>query len=286
MSKRVWLITGCSTGFGRELVKIVVKNGEIAIGTVRKASQVAELESIHPELVKGIVLDVQDQSSIDKAAALIKETYGQLDVLVNNAGYGSLGPIEETSEEEMQRQFDVNVYGCVRMIKLALPFMRSQRSGHVLNITSIAGLNGFPGVGIYNGSKFALEGIGEALAAEVRHIGIHVTNIEPGPFRTDWAGRSATFSEASIPEYNESAKKNMEAIQGASGNQVGDPIRGAQAMFDVTKLENPPVHLPLGGPAHKRVGIKLEEMKAEIAKFEYLGKPTDYTEEELAKLNG
>jgi NAD(P)-dependent dehydrogenase (short-subunit alcohol dehydrogenase family) len=217
---------------------------------------------------------------------LIKKTYGRLDVLVNNAGYGSLGPIEETSEEEIQRQFDVNVFGCVRMIKLALPFMRSQRSGHILNITSIAGLNGFPGVGIYNGSKFALEGIGEALAAEVKHIGIHVTNIEPGPFRTDWAGRSATFSEASIPEYNESAKKNMEAIQGASGNQVGDPIRGAQAMFDVTKLENPPVHLPLGGPAHKRVGIKLEEMKAEIAKFEYLGKPTDYTEEELAKLNG
>ncbi len=284
MSKRIWLITGCSTGFGRELVKIVVASGEIAIGTVRKASQIAELEAIHPGLVKGIVLDVQNQQSIDEAAALIKETYGRLDVLVNNAGYGSLGPIEETSEEEIQRQFDVNVFGCIRMIKLALPFMRSQRSGHILNITSIAGLKGFPGVGIYNGSKFALEGIGEALAAEVKHIGIKVINIEPGPFRTDWAGRSATFSESSIAEYNESAKKNMDAIQGVSGNQVGNPTKAAQAMYDVTKLENPPIHLPLGAAAYKRVGITLDELKEEIATFEYLGKPTDYTQEELDKM--
>lgn len=284
MSKRVWLITGCSTGFGRELVKIVTSKGELAVGTVRNKNQIAELELINPELVTGVVLDVQKQETIDQAALLIKEKYGRLDVLVNNAGYGTLGPIEETSEEEIKRQFDVNVFGCVRMIKLALPFMREQRSGHILNITSIAGLNGFPGVGIYNGSKFALEGIGEALAAETKHIGIKVTNVEPGPFRTDWAGRSATFNESTIEEYNETANKNMEAIREVSGNQVGDPVRAVKAMYELTTLENPPVHLPLGGPAYKRVGIRLEEFKEEVAMFEHIGKPTDYTQEELDQM--
>lgn len=285
MSKRVWLITGCSTGFGRELVKIVAEKGEIAIGTVRKQDQVKELEAINPELVRGVILDVQKQDTIDQAAQLIEEKYGRLDVLVNNAGYGTLGPIEETSEDEIQRQFDVNVFGCLRMMKLALPFMRKQRSGNILNITSIAGLNGFPGVGIYNGSKFALEGIGEALAAETRHIGIKVTNIEPGPFRTDWAGRSATYNESSIEEYNESATKNMESIREVSGNQIGDPVRAAKAMFEVTTLENPPVHLPLGGPAYKRVGIRLQEFKEEIEAFRHLGEPTDFSEEELKKMH-
>lgn len=281
MSKKVWLVTGCSTGFGRELVKVIAENGEIAIGTVRKKEQIAELESIDPERVKGIVLDVQKQETIDAASAFIEEKYGRLDVLVNNAGYGSLGPIEETSDEEIHRQFDVNVFGCIRMIKLALPFMRKQRGGRVLNITSIAGLNGFPGVGIYNGSKFALEGIGEALAAETKHLGIKVTNVEPGPFRTDWAGRSATFNEASIDEYNESAKKNMEAIREVSGNQVGDPVKGMKALFELTRLDNPPVHLPLGGPAYKRARIKFTEILEEIDQFENLGLPTDYTEEEF-----
>lgn len=286
MDKRVWLITGCSTGFGRELVKVIAGKGEIAIGTVRKQDQIEALESINPELVKGIVLDVQNQVTIDQASTLIESEFGRLDVLVNNAGYGTLGPIEETSEEEIQRQFDVNVFGCVRMIKLALPFMRKQRSGNVLNITSIAGLNGFPGVGIYNGSKFALEGIGEALAAETKHIGIKVTNIEPGPFRTDWAGRSATFNASSIAEYNESANKNMESIREVSGNQIGDPVRAANAMFEVTTLNNPPVHLPLGGPAYKRVGIRLQEFKEEVDKYQDIGRPTDYTEAEIKEMEG
>lgn len=285
MNNRVWLITGCSTGFGRELVKIVANKGEIAIGTVRKREQVADLEAINPDLVKGVILDVQKLDTINETARIIEKEFGRLDVLVNNAGYGTLGPIEETSEDEIQRQFDVNVFGCVRMMKLALPFMRKQRSGNILNITSIAGLNGFPGVGIYNGSKFALEGIGEALAAETRHIGIKVTNIEPGPFRTDWAGRSATFNESSIEEYNETANKNTESIREVSGNQIGDPVRAAKAMYEVTTLDNPPVHLPLGGPAYKRVSIRLQEFKEEIDKFRDLGLPTDYTEEELKKMD-
>lgn len=263
---------------------MVAEKGERVVGTVRNEEQVAELEAINPDLVKGIVLDVQKKDTIDAADQLLKTSYGRLDVLVNNAGYGTLGPIEETQEEEIQRQFDVNVFGCVRMIKLALPFMRTQRSGHILNITSIAGLNGFPGVGIYNGSKFALEGIGESLAAETKHIGIKVTNVEPGPFRTDWAGRSATFNKSTISEYNESATKNMEAIREVSGNQIGDPIKAVNAMYELTRLDSPPVHLPLGGPAYKRARIKFNDILNEIDEFEYLGKPTDYTEEELGQM--
>ncbi len=283
--KRIWLITGCSTGFGRELAKVVAENDELVIGTVRKHQQIEELEALNNDKILGVALDVQDQQSIDKAGDIIGEKFGKIDVLVNNAGYGTIGPIEETSDEEIVRQFDVNVYGAIRMIKLVLPFMRKQRSGHILNITSIAGLNGFPGVGIYNGSKFALEGIGEALAAEVNHLGIKVTNVEPGPFRTDWAGRSATYNESKIDDYKETATKNMESIRSVSGNQVGDPLKAVKAMFELTKLENPPMHLPLGGPAYKRVGIRLAEFKEEVEKFEYLGKPTDYTEDELKELD-
>ncbi len=285
MSKKVWLITGCSTGFGRELAKYVASEGHYAIGTLRRDDQVKEFNDLVPDLTIGVNLDVRESKVIQKTIKYVLNTFGHIDVLVNNAGYGSLGAIEEVPEDEMQRQFDVNVYGAVRMIKAVLPSMRKQRSGHILNITSIAGLNGFPGVGIYNGSKFALEGIGEALAAEVSHLGIKVTNIEPGPFRTDWAGRSATFSKSSIEDYNESASKNMDAISGNSGKQVGDPIRAVKAMYEVAQLGNPPVHLPLGGPAYNRVNIKLKEFKEELDKFEHLGKPTDYTEEELRKMD-
>jgi len=276
MSKKVWLVTGCSTGFGKEFVRQLAERGDNVIGTVRKAAQVAELEAINPSAVTAVVLDVQNQPSIDAAKILIEKKFGRVDVLVNNAGYGSMGSIEEISDEEMLRQFDVNVFGAVRMIKLVLPFMRKQRSGHILNITSIAGLNGFPGVGIYNGSKFALEGIGEALAGEVRHLGIKVTNVEPGPFKTEWAGPSATFGERTIPDYAESAYKNMDDIANRHGQQPGDPVKAVKAMIELTELATPPVHLPLGYLAYKRVNIRLTEFKEELDTYEYLGKPTDF----------
>lgn len=276
MTKKVWLVTGCSTGFGKEFVCQLAKKGDFVICTVRKAEQVAALEAIDPQLVTGVVLDVQNQASIDAAKAHIGKKFGRIDVLVNNAGYGSMGAIEEVTEEEIFRQFDVNVFGAIRMIKLVLPYMRNQRSGHILNITSIAGLNGFPGVGIYNGSKFALEGIGEALAGEVRHLGIKVTNVEPGPFKTEWAGPSATFGTRSIADYANSAYKNMDDIANRHGHQPGDPVKAVKAMIDLTELEYPPVHLPLGYLAYKRVNIRLTEFKEELDKYEYLGKPTDF----------
>lgn len=284
--KKTWFITGCSTGFGLELAKYASDQGHQVVGTLRKDEQLEEFNQLNPNYLFGVKMDVTDPDLIRSAVEVAVEKLGTIDVLVNNAGYGSIGTIEETGEAEMQRQFDVNVYGSVRMIQQVLPYMRAQKNGHILNITSIAGLNGFPGVGIYNGSKFALEGIGEALALEVKHLGIKVTNVEPGPFRTDWAGRSATFTPSFIPDYAETATKNMASIQQVSGSQVGDPKKAVKAMFELTKLENPPVHLPLGGPAYKRARIKFTEILQEIDQFEYLGLPTDYTEDELKEIGG
>lgn len=273
---KIWFITGCSTGFGRELAQVAAAKGDFVYGTVRQAAQVAALEALVPGLIKGLVLDVTHPATIKAGVQAALDAHGHIDVLVNNAGYGSLGPLEVVSEEEMFRQFDVNVFGAVRLIQAVLPGMRARRRGHILNVTSIAGLNGFPGVGIYNGSKFALEGIGESLSREVSHLGIFVTNVEPGPFRTDWAGRSATYTQADIPDYEPTAQRNMDAIAGVSGQQIGDPVRGAEAMYALTELPQPPVHLPLGGPAYKRARIKFREILAEIDQYEYLGLPTDY----------
>ncbi len=283
MANKVWFITGCSTGFGKELAKYAVQQGDSVVGTLRKEANLSEFEALS-ENALGVLMDVTDNDQIKSAVKSAVDKFGRIDVLVNNAGYGSLGAVEEVAEEEMIRQFDVNVYGPVRMMQAILPIMRAQRSGHILNITSIAGLNGFPGAGIYNGSKFALEGIGEALATEVSHLGINVTNIEPGPFRTDWAGRSATYTPSKIDDYKNTATKNMAAINGVSGNQIGSPEKAAKAMWEVTQLDNPPKHLPLGGPAYKRARIKFQEILQEIDRFEYLGLPTDFTEEELESL--
>lgn len=283
--ERIWLITGCSTGFGRELAIHAAQQGDTVVGTLRKKEQVDEFDKLVEGKTHGVLVDVRNATDISSAMEVIRDSFGQVDVLVNNAGYGSMGPIEEVTDEEVLNQFEVNVFGAVRMIRAVLPLMRQQRSGHILNITSIAGLNGFPGIGIYNGSKFALEGIGEALAAETAHLGIKVTNIEPGPFRTDWAGRSATYTESKIEDYNESAAKNMESIQNVSGKQVGSPKKAAMAMYEVVQLENPPLHLPLGGPAYHRAKAKFQEFLDEIDQFESIGLPTDYTEEELKELD-
>ena len=279
MSKKNWFITGCSTGFGRELAKYAAEQGDSIAGTLRKEEQVEEFNTLKEGLTFGIKMDVTSPILVENAVKFAFEKMGRVDVLVNNAGYGSLGSVEEVTEDEMKHQFDVNVFGAVRVIQAILPIMRKQRSGHILNITSIAGLQGYPGVGIYNGSKFALEGIGEALEKEVSPLGIKVTNVEPGPFRTDWAGRSATYTPTKINDYANSAAQNMEAIQDVSGKQVGDPVKAAKAMYELTLLDNPPVHLPLGGPAYKRLRAKLDAFTQEVDEFEYLGLPTDYTGE-------
>ena len=282
---RVWFITGCSTGFGRELAQIAAQQGDQVVGTLRQDEQVEAFDYLVPEHTLGVKLDVTQPEQVAAGVQRALEAHGRIDVLVNNAGYGSLGALEEVPDEEIRKQFEVNVFGAINMIKAVLPTMRKQRSGHILNITSIAGIQGYPGVGAYNASKFALEGIGESLAADVKHLGIKVINVEPGPFRTDWAGRSATYTQSQIDDYAESAGKNLRSLEQVSGHQPGDPVKAAQAMYDVVQLNNPPMHLPLGGPAYQRVRTKLQDFLRELDEFEYLGLPTDYTEEELAEMD-
>lgn len=276
--KKTWLITGCSTGFGRELALYVARQGEQVVATVRKEEQRQALEQEVPGLIDAILMDVQHPEQVTAGVKHIADKYGRLDVLVNNAGYGDIGPMEDIDEDRMIRQIDVNVYGPVRLIRAVMPMMRAQRSGYVMNVTSIAGLRGGAGLGIYNASKFALEGIGEALAAETKHLGIHVTNVEPGPFKTEWAGASATYSENIHEDYTESAGALAELLKGKNGNQPGDPAKGAAAMYALTKLDNPPVHLPLGNMAFEAAIDKAESLKKEILAFEHVGRRTDFSD--------
>lgn len=276
MSSPVFFISGCSTGFGRELAQVAAAHGATVVGTLRKQEQFAAFEALAPGKIHAVLMDVTSTEQVNSGIVTTIKKFGRIDVLVNNAGYGSLGPVEAVDDTEMHRQFDVNVYGPIRLIRAVLPHMRKQRSGSVLNITSIAGLNGFPGVGVYNGSKFALEGIGEALHHEVKHLGIKVTNIEPGPFRTDWAGRSASYYGHDIEDYKDSAVKNIDAISGISGNQPGDPRKAAEAIYAVSQMENPPIHLPLGAAAYSRARAKFSSIMEEFDQFEHIGLPTDF----------
>lgn len=274
--QKVWFITGVSTGLGRALAQVVAQHGDIAVGTLRKKDQISEFEELVPNKTFGVLLDVTDSHAITPVVEGIIEKHGRIDILVNNAGYGVLGSIEEIPDEDMMRQFDVNVFAPVRLIKAVLPYMRKQRSGHIMNITSIAGYQGYPGIGIYNGSKFALEGIGEALAGDVSPAGIHVTNVAPGPFKTDWAGRSATYVSSKIDDYADSAAKNLGAVQQRNGSQPGDPVKAGEAMFQISRMEEPPMHLPLGAAAYKRVETKMQSWNEELEKYRDIGFPTDF----------
>ena len=275
MSKN-WFITGASTGFGAALADLLLAKGDKVAATFRHQNQADEFSQKVGANGKGLVADVSDEAAVQRAVADAIAALGHLDVVVNNAGYGSMGPIEEIDDAEVQRQFDVNVFGPLRVIRAVLPHLRERKSGHILNITSIGGLKTFPGVGIYHGSKFALEGIGESLAQQVGPLGIHVTNIEPSGFRTDWAGRSATFAEPKIADYKDTAGKNMQAIQDYSGKQPGDPVRAAQAMYDLVRMDNPPVHLPLGKAAVKGALEKFTDIKKEIEQYAHIGNGADF----------
>ena len=275
-----WFITGVSSGFGESLADLCLQRGDKVAATFRQQEQADEFTKKAGDQGVGIVLDVTDVARVPGAIQEAIQALGHLDVIVNNAGYGSLGPIEEIGEEEVQRQFDVNVFGPLRVLRAVLPHLRERRSGHILNITSIGGLRAFPGVGIYNGSKFALEGIGESLAAQLKPLGIFVTNIEPSGFRTKWAGESATYTEPKIADYKETAGQNMNAIAGYSGKQPGDPDRAAQAMFDIVRQENPPVHLPLGKAAVKGAREKFTSLLEELGQYAEIGNAADFPEGE------
>ena len=274
-SSKTLLITGVSSGFGRALAQEALAAGHKVVGTVRSAEAKREFESLSANAAWGRVLDVTDFDAIEGVVADIEAEVGPIDVLVNNAGYGHEGIMEESPLSELCRQFDVNVFGAVAMMKAVLPFMRERRRGHILNITSMGGYITMPGIAYYCGSKFALEGIAEALGKEVKPFGIAVTAVAPGSFRTDWAGRSMTRTSRSIPDYDDIFNPVRQAREEKSGKQLGDPRKAARAMLAAIAADHPPTHLLLGSDALGLVRDKLSALSAEIDAWEAITVSTD-----------
>jgi NAD(P)-dependent dehydrogenase (short-subunit alcohol dehydrogenase family) len=270
------LITGVSSGFGRAFASAALAAGHTVVGTLRDAGACADFEALAPGRAHAVVLDVTDSAAIEPALAGVLRKVGRIDVLVNNAGYGHEGTLEESSLADMRHQFDVNVFGAVAMTKAVLPAMRERRSGHIVNITSMGGFITMPGIAYYCGSKFALEGISEVLAKEVAAFGVHVTAIAPGSFRTDWAGRSMVRAERRVSDYDTVFDPIREARQAKDGRQAGDPAKAAQALLEVIAAEKPPVHLLLGKDALALVRAKLASMSEEIDAWEAVSASTDH----------
>ena len=269
------LITGVSSGFGRALASEALAAGHRVVGTVRRPDDAEAFQRLAPAGAHGRLLDVTDTERVDEVVGEIEATLGPIDVLVNNAGYGHEGVMEESSLADLRRQFDVNVFGAVAMMKAVLPGMRTRRAGHILNITSMGGFITMPGITYYCGSKFALEGISEALGKEVCDLGIKVTAVAPGSFRTDWAGRSMVRSPRSISDYDGLFDPIRQKRQQTSGNQLGDPIKAAKAMLGVIESDAPPAHLLLGSDALALVRQKVADLLAELARLEHLTCSTD-----------
>jgi NAD(P)-dependent dehydrogenase (short-subunit alcohol dehydrogenase family) len=276
-AQRVFLITGVSSGFGRALSEAALTAGHTVIGTVRSEAAIAEFEKLHADRAHGVVLDVTDFAAIESTIKDIAERVGPIDVLVNNAGYGHEGTLEESPLDELLRQFNVNVFGAVAMIKAVLASMRVRRTGHIINITSMGGLVALPGISYYCGSKFALEGISESLEKELRGFNIKVTSVAPGSFRTDWAGRSMVRTERSIDDYDSVFKPIRRARAAKDGKQAGDPAKAAQVLLDIIANDNPPVHLLLGSDALSLVRDKLSGLQSEIDAWESVSKSTDFS---------
>jgi NAD(P)-dependent dehydrogenase (short-subunit alcohol dehydrogenase family) len=264
---RVWLITGCSTGFGRALADAVLAKGDRLIATARKPEQLQDLVASYRGQVHPLSLDVTDLDNIRSAVTEAKDVFGRIDVLVNNAGYGALGAIEEVSDEAIRRQYDTNVFGTLNMMRAILPIMRQQRRGHILNLSSVGGMVSFAATGIYCSTKFAVEGLSEALSKEVAPLGIKVTIVEPGAFRTDFNGRSLSIPEQQIDDYAETTGKFLQWSQQMDGKQPGDPEKAAQAMIRVVESDEPPLRLVLGEDAVNAIEQKLQSVKAELDKW-------------------
>lgn len=273
----VWFITGCSTGFGRELAKLVAARGWPLVATARNAETLADIEG---DNVLALDLDVTKPEMIAAAVKAAEDRFGQIDVLVNNAGYGYLITIEEGEDAAIRAQFEANVFGLFAMTRAVITGMRERRRGHIINITSVAGFAGNPGSGYYAASKHAVEGFSKSLSAEVGSLGVHVTCVAPGPFRTDWAGRSIHQVDVSIDDYQEVVGKRFRELADYSGKQAGDPVRAGEAMIALTQQEKPPLHVVLGAVGYGAVTRQLETALAQIKSNEALSVGTDFPDGE------
>lgn len=276
--KPVWLITGCSTGFGREIAREVLDRGWRAVVTARDPSKVEDLVAGHPGSALALALDVTNPAQVRASVKAAEERFGGIDVLVNNAGYGYLSAVEEGEDTEIRDMFEVNFFGLADVIRTVLPGMRRVRRGHIVNITSVGGLIGNPGSAYYAASKFAVEGLSEALGKEVAPLGIKVMAVEPGPFRTDWAGRSLKQTSQPIKDYEQTSGARRKQIAGYSGQQPGDPERAARAIVDAVLSPTAPSHLVLGRQGLGAVRQKLDTLRSEIEAWETTTLGADYPE--------
>lgn len=276
MEKRVWLITGISSGLGKALAQTVLVHGDFVIGTFRKQSQTDNFNKEYKDKALALTLDVTNIDLIKDAIEVIKSKFGKIDVLVNNAGYGLAGAIEETSDEEAREIFKTNFFGTLNITKMLLPLFRQQKNGHIIQISSHGGFKAFAGFGIYNASKFALEGFSEALALEVAPLGIKVTIVEPGPFRTNFAGNSFQEAAITLDDYKETAGAFRQRIKSVDGKQEGDPTKAAKAIVSIVGLENPPLRLPLGKVAVLSLTTKINSVTTDLNNYRDIAESSIY----------
>jgi NAD(P)-dependent dehydrogenase (short-subunit alcohol dehydrogenase family) len=276
MNHRVWLITGTSQGFGHELVRAALERGDRVVATSRQPEKVAGAFPQAADRLLALPMDLGSSDAIRDVVQAATKRFGRIDVLVNNAGYGIIGAVEEASDAEIQKVFEINVFGLLRVTRAVLPVMRAQRSGHIVNLSSIGGLVGFAGFGIYNATKFAVEGLSEALAKEVTPLGIHVTLVEPGPYRTDFLGSSLAVAQTELADYAATAGSIRAVRSTRHGAQAGDPVRAAHAMVAAVTSEHPPLHLVLGAYAYQMLEQKLAALRADTDQWRDLGVKTDY----------
>lgn len=278
LTSRIWLITGVSGGLGRALALQAAQNGDIVFGTLRKPEQILEFNDLVHGKTFGIELDVNDHQQMGLVITHILDQFGRIDVLVNNAGYGLFGAIEELSMEEARQQMETNFFAVLALCQAILPVMRNQRSGHIIQISSMSGVCANSGTGLYNASKFALEGMSEALAIEVKPLSIRLTLVEPGPFRTDWAGASSLRSKHIIEDYSKGAGERIKLLQSNSGRQPGDPVKGAKAILKAVNSNNPPLRLVLGKVALDAIREKFKMVEKELSEWEAVTLDTSFDE--------
>jgi len=282
-NKDVWFITGCSTGFGREMAKQLLEGGHRVVVSARNIDKVRDLVAINPENALAVALDVTSPEQVKDSVAKAVEHFGKIDVLVNNAGFGYFGSVEESDESEVRSMFETNFWGLSAMTRELLPKMRAQKSGTIVNISSIGGSVAFPALSYYHATKYAVNGFSESLAKEVSPLGIKVMIVQPSGFRTDWAGRSANDAPSTISDYAETSDANKNNIRGYSGSQPGDPVRAAKAIIDAVGSGEPPLHLLLGKAALKNARIKLDELRADYDSYAEISEGADFPESELTK---
>lgn len=262
---KVWFITGTSSGFGRILAEEVLAKGDRVVATARKPEVLQDLVEKYPDTARALRLDVTNLEDVKNSINDAIKEFGRIDVLVNNAGYGLVGAIEEAGSEQIKQQFDTNVFGVLNVTREALPIMREQKSGHIVNIGSLVGFSAFPSFGYYSATKFALEGLSEALAVEVAPHGIKTTIVEPGPFHTGFSARGMTFGENLLPEVYPSTSELEAAFPQFDGPTAGDPVKAVRIIVEAVESENPPFRLPLGLFAYEGIEAKLERVKEEIS---------------------